>query len=268
VERCTGHKPTLDLARDLDRVLGADELLVELWSHLYREAFPDWSRAYMDAEARAVEISAYMGHTVHGLLQTADYARATLSVGRSLKTPEQLVERVAVRLARQERLTLLDPPRLWVVLDEAVLMRPVGGARVMRAQMMRLLEAAEQSHISIQVLPFSHGEHAAMGGSLNLLTLPDGTTLAYTEGADSGQLIEDQGEVKPYVVNYDQLRAEALPTSMSLDMIRSVVEGSYRDARVPTRSQRRRLAQKHVQQSGGWGVRRGGSRFSRPDTGA
>jgi transcriptional regulator with XRE-family HTH domain len=268
VERCTGHKPTLDLARDLDRELDADDLLVELWPHVYREAFPNWSRAYIEAEARAVEIAAYMGHTVHGLLQTPDYARATLRVGRSLKSVEQLDERVDVRLARQDRLVLPDPPKLWVILDEAVLLRPVGGVKVMRAQLARLLEAAEEPHISVQVLPFSIGEHAAMGGSLNLLTLPDNSTVAYTEGADFGQLIGEPEEVKPFVVNYDLLRAEALSTGKSLGMIRSVMEGSYLDARVPTRSQRRRLAQVQLQQPGGRGVHRGGARVPRPGAGS
>jgi transcriptional regulator with XRE-family HTH domain len=128
VERASGAKPTLELARALDEVLGADDLLVDLWPFVYREAFPDWSRAFMAHAERAVSIHEYAAHLVPGLLQTEDYARAVLSVGLSLKDEEHLEERLAARLGRQGRLTAADRPELWVVLDEAVLRRPVGGA--------------------------------------------------------------------------------------------------------------------------------------------
>ncbi|MFE4174210.1 Scr1 family TA system antitoxin-like transcriptional regulator [Streptomyces sp. NPDC056909] len=255
IERATGAKPTLPVAIALDEALGADGLLVDLWPHVYRESFPDWSRAYMDAEAKATEIWAYMGHTVHGLLQTPDYARAMLSMGRSLKTKEQLDERVDARLTRQDRLDSLVPPSLWVVLDESVLMRPVGGTAIMRGQLQHLIARAMEPHITIQVLPFAAGAHPAMGGSLNIATAPDGTTVAYTEGADSGHLVEDPEEVKGYQVTYDHVRAHALPPQTSLDLMRAITEENDRG---PTRSQRRRLAQVVIQQSGGGRMLGGG----------
>ena len=95
IERASGAKPTLELARALDAALGADDLLVELWPYVYREAFPDWSRKFMEYSERAVAIREYAAHVVPGLLQTEDYARAVLSVGRSLGGEEQLEERVA-----------------------------------------------------------------------------------------------------------------------------------------------------------------------------
>lgn len=78
IERASGAKPTLELARALDAVLGADDLLVELWPYVYREAFPDWSRKFMEYSERAVAIRQYAAHLVPGLLQTEDYARAVL----------------------------------------------------------------------------------------------------------------------------------------------------------------------------------------------
>lgn len=263
IERASGAKPTLELARALDAVLGADNLLVDLWPYVYREAFPDWSRAFMAHSARAVSVGQYAAHVVPGLLQTEDYARAVLSVGRSLTGEEQLEERVAARLARQERLGSPDRPELWVVLDEAVLRRPVGGRAVMQGQLARLLDAAAEPHITVQVLPFDQGEHDALGGSLTVLTQPDGSEVAYTEGAHYGQLVEDPGEVRPFTVTYDRLRAAALPPLMSLGMIRSVMEGNHRGANVPSRSERRRLAQEQLQQSGGGRLRRGGGRIPR-----
>ncbi|MGH3323404.1 MAG: DUF5753 domain-containing protein, partial [Streptomyces sp.] len=263
VERSSGAKPTLPLARALDNALDADDLLVELWPYVYRETFPDWSRAFMAYSARAESIRQYAAHVVPGLLQTESYARAVLSVGRSLRGEEQLEERITARMERQERLAGPDRPEVWAVLDEAVLMRPVGGRDVMRDQLSRLLEAAESSSVTVQVLPFDHGAHDLLGGSMTVLTMADDTEAVYLEGADYGQLIEEPAEVKRHSVIYDRLRAVALPPKMSLDMIRCVMEGNHRGVSLPSRSERRRLAQEQLQQSGGGRLRGGGGRIPR-----
>ncbi|MCC9740323.1 helix-turn-helix transcriptional regulator [Streptomyces sp. MNU89] len=262
IERASGAKPTLALARSLDAVLGADNLLVDLWPYVYREAFPDWSRAFMAHAERAVFIGQYAAHVVPGLLQTEEYAREVLSVGLTLSSDAQLEERVAARMGRQERLHTADRPALWAVLDEAVLRRPIGGPAVMRGQLERLLEAAATPNVTVQVLPFEQGAHDAMGGSLTMLTLLDGSDVAYTEGAHYGQLVEEPTEVRQFVLTYDRLRAAALPPLMSLDMIRSVMEDN-RGAKVPSRSERRRVAQEQLQQSGRGRLRGGGGRIPR-----
>ncbi|MDH6451720.1 hypothetical protein M2156_003942 [Streptomyces sp. SAI-149] len=213
----------------------------------------------MEYSERAVVIRQYAAHVVPGLLQTEDYARAVLTLDAMLDGEEQLEERVAARMGRQGRLSSPDRPELVVILDEAVLRRPIGGHGVMRQQLARLLNAAAERHISVQVLPFDQGGHEAMGGSLTILGLPDDSEVAYTEGSDYGQLIEEPAKVSRYKVIYDRLRAAALPPLMSLDMIRSTLEGSYRDANLPSKSERRRLAQEQLQQSGGRRLR-GGSR--------
>lgn len=261
IERASGARPTRELARALDAALVADELLVELWPYVYREAFPDWSRQFMAYSERAVVIREYAAHVVPGLLQTEAYARAVLSVGRTLGSKEQLEERVTARMGRQERLNASDRPELWAVLDEAVLRRPVGGPEVMREQLERLLDAAAERHVTVQVLPFDQGEHDVMGGSLTVLTMPDDSEAAYTEGAHYGQLVEDPDEVRSFALTYDRLRAAALPPLMSLDMIRSVMEDNHRGAKVPSRSERRRLAQEQLQQSGGRQLRGSGRRI-------
>nr|WP_234365373.1 helix-turn-helix transcriptional regulator [Streptomyces sp. RTd22] len=163
IERASGAKPTKALSEALDVALGADELLIDLWPYVYRESFPDWSQAFMERSARAVSIRQYASQVVPGLLQTADYARAVLSLDPLLTGEEQLEERIVARLGRQQRLHSPDRPELWVVLDEAVLRRPVGSRAVMRAQLARVLEAAAEPHITVQVLPFEQGGHAAMG---------------------------------------------------------------------------------------------------------
>ncbi|MET8945980.1 helix-turn-helix transcriptional regulator [Streptomyces sp. NPDC004542] len=263
IERASGAKPTLELARALDVVLGADDLLVELWPYVYREAFPDWSRRFMEYSERAVVIRQYAAHVVPGLLQTEDYARGVLALDAMLDGEEQLEERVTARMGRQERLSSSDRPELVVVLDEAVLRRPIGGHDVMQQQLTHLLDAAAERRVSIQALPFDQGGHEAMGGSLTILTLPDGLEVAYTEGSDYGQLIEEPANVIRYKVIYDRLRAAALPPLMSLDMIRSVLEDNRRGSNLPSRTQRRRLAQEQLQQSGGRRLRGGGRRAGR-----
>lgn len=263
IERATGTKPTLELARALDKELVADDLLVDLWPYVYREAFPDWSQAFIAYSARAAVIREYAAHVVPGLLQTPEYAKALLSASRSLRDDEHLEERLAARLGRQTRLTAPDRPELWIILDEAVLRRPVGGSSVMRSQLEHLLRMAEEPNITIQVLPFDQGEHDAMGGSLTLLVMPDGSHVAYTEGAHHGQLTEEPDEVERFELTYDDLRAMALPPLASLDLIRSVLEADYRAASVPSRSDRRRLAQQQLQQPGGRQLRGGGGRIPR-----
>ncbi|WP_432024476.1 helix-turn-helix domain-containing protein [Streptomyces parvus] len=263
LERATGAKPTLELTRVLDKELVADDLLIDLWPYVYREAYPDWSRAFIAYSARAAVIREYASHVVPGLLQTPEYARALLSVGHTLRDAEHLEERLAARLDRQVRLTGPDRPELWIILDEAVLRRPVGGAAVMRGQLEKLLRMAEEPNVTIQVLPFDQGAHGSLGGSLTVLVMPDGTEVAYTEGAHYGQLTEEPDEVERFVLTYDQLRAMALPPLMSLAMIRSVLEADNRAASVPSRSDRRRLAQQQLQQPGGRQLRAGGGRIPR-----
>lgn len=259
IERARGHRPTRELAQALDDALGADGWLVDLWEHLIKQAFPDWSQEYFDRAGRALEIRQYLAHAIPGLLQTESYARALLRIGRSWKTEDELAERLAWRMGRQDRLKESNGPTLEIVLDEAVLRRPVGGPDVMRRQLARLRETATDPRITIQVLCFDQGEHGAMGGSLTLLTMPDHEPpVAYTEGADYGQLVEDSVKVASYATTYDHLRALALPPVMSLDMIATAMEDFSR-GRVPPPPRNPRMAKEQLQQSRG-GRLPGGSR--------
>ncbi|WP_423835595.1 helix-turn-helix domain-containing protein [Streptomyces tubbatahanensis] len=262
IERASGARPTAELTAALDLALGAGGLLNDLWPYVYRESFPDWSRRYIELAARAVVIRTYAAQAVPGLLQTEAYARAVLSVGRTLVSREMLEERVALRVGRQARLAGADAPALSVILDEAVIARPVGGDETMREQLERLREACDQH--TVQVLPFSSGAHPMLGGSLTLLTMPDGTEVAYTEGSDHGQLFEEPSDVASFGRAYDQGRADSLPGPMSARMIADAAEG-YNDHGGP---ERRVLARKQLQQQGGRGLRRGGGRIPRHRPGA
>lgn len=176
-----------------------------------RESFPDWSRRFMELSEQATTMHQYAAHVVPTLLQTTGYARALLKVGRGSDTQDQLEERLTARMDRHDQ---LDGPRgleLWVVLDESVLRRSIGGAAATRTQLARLLETVDGQQVTVQVLPFSSGEHATLGGSLTMLTLPDRSKVAYTEGAESGQLVEEPTDVETYAASYERLRAIAFP---------------------------------------------------------
>jgi transcriptional regulator with XRE-family HTH domain len=213
------HVPRLDAA------LGADGALTRAWELAKRHRLPDWYRRIADMEATATQIRAFQAQLVHGLLQTEDYARAVLDV-----TPkEDLEAQVDARLSRQRLLEHDRPPLLWVVLDEAVLHRRVGGRRVMRNQLARLLDYQRVEHVQIQVLPFDAGEHTGLPGSFNLYSFEDQADVAYTEAYDEGWANAYPPDVKARSFRYDLLRATALSPRDSAVLIARVMEERYAD---------------------------------------
>ena len=129
------------------------------WWHAYRDVVPDWFSAYVSLETGARTLRTYEPHYVTGLLQTYNYARAVLRGGFPNESDEDLGRRVDLRLRRQGLLERPDAPTLWVVMEETVLHRMVGGAEVMREQIERLLEVSELDHVSVDVVPFTAGAH-------------------------------------------------------------------------------------------------------------
>ncbi|MGA5449168.1 helix-turn-helix domain-containing protein [Streptomyces umbrinus] len=129
------------------------------WWHAYRDVVPDWFSAYVSLETGAKTLRTYEPHYVTGLLQTYNYARAVLRGGFPNESDEDLGRRVDLRLRRQGLLERPDAPTLWVVMEETVLHRMVGGAEVMREQIERLLEVSELDHVSVDVVPFTAGAH-------------------------------------------------------------------------------------------------------------
>ncbi|MFI1585181.1 helix-turn-helix domain-containing protein [Embleya sp. NPDC020630] len=230
IERRTGSPPTWEQAWRLDAALGADDLLTDLWKASQRELVPDYVREYMDRELVATELRFYTAQIVPGVFQTEGYARATLRLGQKLTGEQQLHERIALRLDRQGRiLGGAHPPHIRLILDEAVLARSAGSPAVMRDQIARLLEVATAGSVEIQILPFCIGEHPAMGGSLTLIQMPDGSKSAYTEGAFDGRLWEGSEEVASFGLTFEQLRASALSCRESVVMLKSVMKGTHRE---------------------------------------
>ncbi|MFG2596863.1 helix-turn-helix domain-containing protein [Streptomyces sp. NPDC048462] len=129
------------------------------WWHSYRDAVPSWFTAYVSLETGAQTLRTYEPQYVTGLLQTPDYARAVLRGGLPNGSDEELTRRVELRLRRQSLLEREDAPTLWVVMEEAVLHRSVGGSDVMREQIERLLDVSELPHVSLDIVSFDAGAH-------------------------------------------------------------------------------------------------------------
>ncbi|MFD3973795.1 helix-turn-helix domain-containing protein [Streptomyces cyaneofuscatus] len=216
--------PPPDIPDRLDLAFGTDQHFHDLFELARREIHPDQYKRYMDFEYRAEVIEQYGAQALPGLLQTEEYARAFLRCQEDL-SPEQVEERVTARMSRQARLRSGEPPFRWAIIDESVLLRPMGSAACMREQLALLLDQVDTPSSKVQVMPFSARSHSLLGGALTLLTLPDGTSVAYEEGIQAGHLYEDPAAVKKWRRQYEVLRANSLTLDGSAERIRTAMEG-------------------------------------------
>lgn len=180
--------------------------------------------AYVGFEAAAAGIQSYEAQCVPGLLQTREYAGSLIRAGRLNTAPDEFEDRIRVRMVRQALLTQDDPIDFWVVLDEAVLHRPVGGPAVMRQQLDHLVKMAELPNVTLQVLPFSIGAHSGMDGSFVILHFPDDVDpdMAFVAMATGGVFQEKPDEMRRYAMIFDHLRSAALPPDESIALIESM----------------------------------------------
>jgi transcriptional regulator with XRE-family HTH domain len=193
------------------------------WWHPYSTVL---SGAYVGLEAAARSIRTYEQQVVPGLLQSEEYAIAMIRAARLGDTDTEIEQRVHVRIARQSLLTQDDPIDLRVVLDEAVLSRPVGGDEVMRDQLMRLIEAARRPNVTIQILPFAAGPHAGMDGTFAILEFEEDedADVVFAENATGGLFLEKAEELRKYHSVFETIRATALDPEESIEMIEMLVE--------------------------------------------
>jgi transcriptional regulator with XRE-family HTH domain len=195
------------------------------WWHHYGDVLPQWFRAYIDLESAAAMIRAYEGQFVPGLLQTEDYMRAVVGGGHLDDLPQEAEHRVQLRLGRQALLDRQDAPRLWAVIDEAALRRPVGGPKVMRAQLERLVEAAELPNVTLQVLPFGTGAHPAMVGAFSVLRFPDQELpdIVYVEHLTSALYLSKQEDVDQYLHVMETICVRSAPPDRTVEIVGGVL---------------------------------------------
>ncbi len=207
----------LSLARDASR---------QGWWHSYSDVLPEWFKVAVGLEESASLIRAYEPQVVPGLLQTQEYARAITAASFPSEPEEDTERRVALRLARQDLLRRPAPPEYWVVLEEAVLRRPIGGAEVMRGQVGYLIEAASRPNVTLQVLPFSAGWHPAMYGMFNIFRFPDDTMpdVVYSEELTGAFYLNKPEETGKYTEALDRMAAQAATPDQSLSILRQILK--------------------------------------------
>ena len=185
------------------------------WWHPYGEVIDTWLQTYLDFEQSAELIRTYEVQFVPGLLQTEAYARAVISLGLTRSAPEEIERRARLRMERQKLLQRPEAPRLWAVIDEAVLRRPMGGRAAHREQLNALLELTGSTTVRLQIMPFAAGGHAASGGAFSILRFPyqELSDVVYIEHLTGGLYIDKREEVDRYTATISRLFIEAAPLS-------------------------------------------------------
>jgi transcriptional regulator with XRE-family HTH domain len=181
---------------------------------------PYWVGTYLALEAAASFIHTYEVQFVPGLLQTEGYARALIRLGNA-GNEEEIARRAEARMRRQQIFDREAPPRMWAVIDEAALRRPIGGPAVMREQICHLIDMAEHPAVTLQVLPFLAGARARTGGPFTVLRFaePDLQDVVYVEQLTSAIYLDNPTEVDGYLEVMEQLCLRAWSPAKTLEAL-------------------------------------------------
>lgn len=191
------------------------------WWHRYTDVLPNWFQTYVGLEESAALIRTYELQFVPGLLQSEGYARAIIQQGNAGAPESEIEQRVSLRLQRQERLTAPDAPRLWAVLDESALKRPIGGPEVMRGQLEHLIEVSKLPNVTIQVMPFKFGAHAAEGGAFTILRFPeqDLPDVVYVESLTGAMYLDKRDDVDTYLQAMERLSVDSATPEHTVELL-------------------------------------------------
>jgi transcriptional regulator with XRE-family HTH domain len=183
------------------------------WWHQYSDVLPAWFQTYLGLEQAASVIRGYEPQFVPGLLQTADYARAVIGLVHGQEPDDEIERRVALRMRRQQILADPQAPAVWLVIDEAALRRPFGGPAVLRGQIEHLLELSDAATVTIQVVPYEIGGHAAAGGGFAILRFaaPELPDVVYLEQLTSALYLDKRADVDEYLGVMNRLAVQAHP---------------------------------------------------------
>ncbi|WP_255953595.1 helix-turn-helix domain-containing protein [Streptomyces odontomachi] len=215
--------PKEQFLEQAERVLDAGGVIIALREDVEQARYPKKVRDLANLEGEAVELCAYANSVVHGLLQTPEYTRVLYRTHRPVLSDEVLERLTSARLARQKVFERRPGSIFGFVLEEVTLRRPLGGRMVMREQLERLLEIGRQRNVEIQVMPTNCEDHAGLNGSLQLLRLESGDTVAHTEMQLTNRLISHPKEIQVLEVRYGIIRAQALTPRESLAFIEKVL---------------------------------------------
>lgn len=190
------------------------------WWQSYNDVMPGWLEMYVGLEQAASVIRSYEVQFIPGLLQTQAYAQSVIELGQ-VSRPEDVKERVALRMRRQQLLDDPAAPDFWVVTDEAVLRRTMGDTEVMRGQLDHLLTMMKRPKVTVQIVPFTRGGQVATGGPFTLLRFaePDLPDIVYLEQLTSAFYVDKREDVETYLEVIDRLSATALTPAESADVV-------------------------------------------------
>ena len=196
------------------------------WWQRYQDVVPDWFQVYVGLEEAAQLIRVYEMQFVPGLLQTEEYARAVVQQGAPGLDPAEVERRVAVRMGRQQLLGKDSPPRLWAIVDEAALRRPIGGKDVLAAQIERLMDAVNEPNITLQVMPFRYGGHAADGGAFTIMRFPEADLpdIVYMEYLTGALYLDKPDEVERYAAVMERLSVAATSPDRTRELLASMLK--------------------------------------------
>lgn len=222
---CILYGVTDDAERDRMMKLAAEGRQRAWW-----QSYDLGYETYVGLEAEALAISAFQSSVVHGLLQTADYARAGHEGAMPRLDPGQIELQIEAKLTRQRILTKDNPPLLAVILDEAALHRMVGGPQVMEAQLAKILDVSSLPNVRVQVLPYAVGAHPAVESNFTIVGLPDPTPgVVFVEGLIGSTYLERDDDLTRYQAIFRKLESTALGPKGSLDLI-SRFRREYKDS--------------------------------------
>ncbi|MDX6393984.1 MAG: hypothetical protein QOJ73_5047, partial [Streptosporangiaceae bacterium] len=196
------------------------------WMQPHRSDLPEIYSDYISFESEARSVSNYESLFIPGLLQTEDYTRAVIRGILPHASAAQVDSRVTARMERQALLTADNPPQLWAIMDEAAARRIVGGPAVMREQLARLRDIAALPNVTVQVIPYEAGAHPGMPGSFIVLEFPDPAdqSLVYIDSMAGDLFLEDDMEIRRYILMFEHLRAAALRPDESATLLAAIAE--------------------------------------------
>jgi transcriptional regulator with XRE-family HTH domain len=196
------------------------------WMQPHLSDLPAIYSDYISFESEARSVWNYESLFIPGLLQTEHYTRAVIRGILPHASMAQVESRVTARMERQALLTSENPPQLWAIMDEAAVRRVVGGRTVMREQLGRLRDAAALPNVTVQVIPYDAGAHPGMPGSFIVLEFPDPAdqSLVYLDSMAGDLFLEDDMEIRRYILMFEHLRAAALRPDESAALLAGIAE--------------------------------------------
>ena len=179
------------------------------WWHSFRDVLPNPYEVYIGLEAGAASIRNFEPSVVPACSRPRTTPARRSGTGPVELDPDGVERPVEVRLARQKILTRDNRPRLWAVIDEAVIRRVVGGTEVMHGQLRYLADSAQQGKTTIQVVPYRAGTHAGTTGPFVILDFEEPTdpAMVYVETLAGDIFLEERSDVNRCTLAFDRLRA-------------------------------------------------------------